>query len=54
MLGYIAVNGIENPKNAVIHGTAVASYTVSGFGLENLCKLDQNELDSKIQQITFK
>ena len=54
MLGYIAINGIKNPKKAIIHGTAVASYTVSGFGLENLCKLQQNDLKSKIQQITIK
>ena len=54
MLGYIAINGIDNPENAVIHGTAVASFTVSGFGLENLYKLNQNTLDSKIQQIKIK
>ena len=51
MLGYIAVNGINNPENAVIHGTAVASFTVSGFGLENLYKLNESTLNSKIQQI---
>jgi sugar/nucleoside kinase (ribokinase family) len=54
MLGYIALNGIENPENAVAHGTAVASYTVSGFGLENLCKLKQSDLNNKIQQIKIK
>ena len=51
MLGYIAVNGFNNPENAVIHGTAVASFTVSGFGLENLYKLNESTLNSKIQQI---
>ena len=35
LLGYISNHGLENPEKAVIHGTAVASYTVSGFGLEN-------------------
>ncbi len=54
MLGYIAINGIKSPENAIIHGTAVASYTVSGFGLESLCKLQQDDLKFKIQQITIK
>ena len=54
MLGYIAINGIESPENAVVHGTAVASYTVSGFGLENLYKLKQSDLNNKIQQIIIK
>ena len=54
VLGYIANYGMEDPVKAVVHGSAVASYTVSGFGLENLCKLDKNELYKKINQISFK
>lgn len=51
VLGYISIHGLENPVDAVIHGTAVASYTVSGFGLENLYKLREDDLNKKIQQI---
>tara|TARA_B110000116_G_scaffold56637_1_gene48116 strand:- start:221 stop:1111 length:891 start_codon:yes stop_codon:yes gene_type:complete len=51
VLGYISNHGLENPEDAVIHGTAVASYTVSGFGLENLYKLREDDLNKKIQQI---
>ena len=51
VLGYISNHGLENPEVAVIHGTAVASYTVSGFGLENLYKLREDDLNKKIQQI---
>jgi len=54
VLGYIANYGIDNPVKAVIHGSAVASYTVSGFGLENLCKLDKDDLNKKINQISIK
>jgi sugar/nucleoside kinase (ribokinase family) len=54
VLGYIANYGMKDPVKAVIHGTAVASYTVSGFGLENLCQLNQTELNKKINQISFK
>ena len=54
VLGYISNYGIDNPVKAVIHGSAVASYTVSGFGLENLCKLDKDDLNKKINQISIK
>ena len=54
MLGYIANHGLNNPVKAVMHGTAIASYTVSGFGLEKLCTMPKNDLNKKINQITFK
>ena len=54
VLGYISNYGIDDPVKAVIHGSAVASYTVSGFGLENLCKLDKDDLNKKINQISIK
>jgi len=53
VLGYIAVNGMNNPLQAILYGTAVASYTVSGFGLENLFKIEKNDLNKKINQIRF-
>jgi len=54
VLGYIANHGLNNPVKAVIQGTAIASYTVSGFGLEKLCKISKDDLDKKINQISFK
>ena len=54
MVGYIANHGLNNPIQAVIHGTAIASYTVSGFGLEKLYKMSKDDLNQKINQITFK
>ena len=54
VLGYIANYGLDNPTQAVIHGTAIASYTVAGFGLEKLCALSKDDLNKKINQISFK
>jgi len=54
ILGYFAKHGLNNPINAVIHGTAIASYTVSGFGLENLYTLNKEDLENKINQIKYK
>ena len=51
VIGYIARHGISNPINAIIHGTAIASYTVSGFGIENLCKISKDDLNHKIKSI---
>mgnify|MGYP001426736679 CR=1 FL=1 len=53
-LGYVSQYGLENPAQAVVYGSAVASYTVSGFGVENLCKLNHNDLKKRINQITIK
>ena len=53
-LGYIANHGLTDPVSAVVHGSAVASYTVSGFGLDNLCKMTKKGLDNKIKKITYR
>ena len=52
VMGYMAINGIENPLQAVLYGTAIASYTVSSFGLENLINISKGNLHQKINQIT--
>ena len=51
LLGYIAINGLENPSAAAAAGSAVASYTVSGFGLEKLITMTDDSLQNKIKQI---
>ena len=51
VLGYIAKYGLENPHKAVVHGTAIASYTVSGFGIEKLCTISSDDLKNKINTI---
>ena len=53
-LGFMACNGTDDPVKAAIHGTAIASYTVSGFGLENLYKINKDDLNKKIHQISIK
>ena len=51
VLGYISKFGLNNPVEAVIHGTVTASYTVSGFGLEKLCKINNEDFNNKIMEI---
>ena len=53
LLGYIANNGLNNPEQAVIHGSAIASYTVSGFGLDKLYSINKNDLQDKIKSIKW-
>ena len=51
VLGYMAQFGLDNPIDAVIHGTVIASYTVSGFGLEKLCTIRDKDFNKKIKEI---
>ena len=53
VLGYIANHGLNNPTKAVACGSAVASYTVSGFGLESLLKISSDGLQDRINKITI-
>ena len=51
VLGYIAQYGLNDPVKAVMHGTAVASFTVYAFGLENLYNIKLNLINEKIKEI---
>ena len=53
VIGYIAKYGTKEPINAVLHGTAIAAYTVSGFGVENLCNISSNKIANKIESINI-
>ena len=53
VLGYMAIHGMKNPVKAVLYGTAIASYTVSSFGLDNLINISESNLYQKITQITY-
>ena len=51
-LGYLASTddaSFENMKNAVIVGSAMASFTVEKFGPERLVNLDRNEIAERIK-----
>lgn len=51
-LGYLASTddpSFENMKNAVIVGSAMASFTVEKFGPERLINLDRNEIAERIK-----
>ena len=48
-LGYIASNEKFNIVEAVLHGTAIASYTVSGFGIEKIEKIELNSIKKRIK-----
>ena len=50
-LGYIARHGLKEMVNAVKHGTAIASYTVSNFGINNLSNIEQEDFNQKLSLI---
>jgi sugar/nucleoside kinase (ribokinase family) len=50
-IGHICRKGSDSLIDAVISGAAIASFTVSGFGLEGLLKATQETLNERIKFI---
>ncbi|MBT3252019.1 MAG: sugar kinase [Candidatus Marinimicrobia bacterium] len=50
-IGHICRNGSDSLVDAVISGAAIASFTVSGFGLEGLLEATQETLNERIKFI---
>jgi sugar/nucleoside kinase (ribokinase family) len=51
--GYLAATGnssFENMKNAIIHGSNLASFSVEKFGTERMQALDKQEVDNRLHQ----
>ncbi len=55
MLGYLASKGgaydDESIRTAVAHGTAVASFTVSRFGVDGLVDVDRSRIDARVRDV---
>lgn len=52
-IGYLAKVGtinFNNMKNALIYGSALASFCVEKFGIERIAKLTQEEIHSRLQE----
>ncbi|MBC7381696.1 MAG: bifunctional hydroxymethylpyrimidine kinase/phosphomethylpyrimidine kinase [Bacteroidia bacterium] len=52
-IGYLAKTediSFENMKNAIIYGSALASFCVERFGTERIINLSQSELDERIKR----
>lgn len=50
-LGYLSLNANFDIEEAVINGTAIASYTVSDFGINGIKNLKLNNLEKRIKLI---
>ena len=48
-LGYLSTNQKFDLHSAVIHGTAIASYTVSGFGIEAIEKIKFKNIKKRVK-----
>ena len=51
--GYLALTedySFENMKNAIIYGSALASYCVEKFGTERMLELTKKDLNVRLQQ----
>ena len=50
-VGYLAKHNNNDYVNAIIHGTAIASFTVSGFGVEGLVSASEIDISDRINLI---
>ena len=51
LLGFISQNGFNDKKEALIYASAIASFTVSDFGINKLVNLNFNDLKSRVEII---
>lgn len=53
-MGYLAAVGdlsSESVRQAVVHGSIVASFTVEDFGVNRLCRLDRQQIVERYRQL---
>lgn len=53
-MGYLAAVGDLSPESvrqAVVHGSIVASFTVEDFGVSRLCRLDRQQIVQRYRQL---
>jgi sugar/nucleoside kinase (ribokinase family) len=53
MMGYLAQQGKFDPKTlkeALAYGTLAASFTVEGFSLDGLKRIDREKLDERMRE----
>jgi len=46
--------GIEDFKNAMVYGSAIASFTIEGFGIESLFSMNLKSLNERFEKIKSK
>ena len=50
-MGYLAATGkldVRTIRQAILHGTAVASFDVQGFSVEGLCAADRDAIETRV------
>ena len=51
LIGFISQNGFNNKKDALIYASAIASFTVSDFGINKLLNLNFDDVKSRFKII---
>ena len=49
LIGYMQKYGAEDMISAMLYASAIASYTVSGFGIDKIINLNLDELEPRVQ-----
>jgi len=51
LIGFISQNGFNNKKDALIYASAIASFTVSDFGINKLLNLNFDDVNTRVKII---
>ena len=51
LIGFISQNGFNNKRDALIYASAIASFTVSDFGINKLLNLNFDDIKSRVKII---
>ena len=51
MLGYLSKYGVNDKKMALLYASAIASFTVSNFGINNLLNLNFDQLEKRVEML---
>ncbi len=49
LIGYMSKYGMDDIKSAMLYATSIASFTVSGFGIDEIINLNLNQIESRVE-----
>ncbi len=49
LIGYISKHGVDDIKSAMLYATSIASFTVAGFGIDEIINLNLDQIESRVE-----
>ena len=49
LIGYMSKYGIDDMQSAILYATSIASFTVAGFGIDEIINLNLEQIESRVE-----